>query len=195
MSAVRTVLLAAGEGRRMGGNKGLIRFRGRPLIHHVLDVIEASAVASTVVVTGAESEALGALLAEREVTVAHNAGWRSGQTSSLKAGIAALPADTDAFLIHPVDHALVTSPDLDALVAAFEANADESLIARPICGDAFGHPVLFAAAYRDRFLALSSEEPGSMVYRSHRDEVVLVPVDNPLIDVDLDTPDDLRTHE
>lgn len=188
---VRSVVLAAGEGRRMGGNKGLVLLRGKPLVTCVLEAVAASRVHSAVVVVGADADAVRSLALESGATVVENPSWRDGQTSSLRCGVAALPPDTDAFLVHPVDHALVTAEDLDALVDTFDRSPDPELIARPVCGDVFGHPVLFGRAHKDAFLALPPDAPGHTVYRTHRDRVILVPVDNPHIGVDLDTPDDL----
>ena len=188
---VRSVVLAAGEGRRMGGKKGLVLLQGKALVTHVLEAVAASRVHSATVVVGAQADALLPVALASGATVVENPNWRDGQTSSLRCGIAALPRDTDAFLVHPVDHALVTARDLDALVDAFHRSADPECIARPVCGDVFGHPVLFGRGHRDGFLALAPDVPGHTVYRAHRDRVILVPVDNPHIGVDLDTPDDL----
>lgn len=193
--AIRSVVLAAGEGRRMGRNKGLVLLRGKPLINRVLDAVAASRVDGAIVVTGSEGDLLRPIVEACDATAVANPSWRDGQTSSLRCGIAALPTDTEAFLIHPVDHALITARDLDALVEAWEESRDPAMIARPVCGDVYGHPVLFGAAYRDAFLALPADAPGHTVYRAHRDDVVLVPVDNPNIGTDLDTPEELARHE
>ncbi|MAB90930.1 MAG: 4-diphosphocytidyl-2C-methyl-D-erythritol kinase [Planctomycetes bacterium] len=188
---VWSVVLAAGEGRRMGGNKGLVLLRGEPLVTHVLGTIAASRVDGAVVVIGAEADALRPIAIAQGATVVENPNWPDGQTSSLRCGIAALPAETDAFLVHPVDHALVTPEDLNALVDAFHRSPDPEFIARPVCGDVFGHPVLFGGSYKNAFLALPQDAPGHTVYREHRDRVSLVSVNNPNVGIDLDTPDDL----
>lgn len=196
MTLVRSVVLAAGAGRRMGGNKGLVSFRGRPLIEHVLEVIESSRVVGAIVVVGAESERLAPVAEAAGGIVVHNAEWQSGQTSSLRAGISALPEDTAAFLVHPVDYALATAEDLDALVCAFEASGRaRDFIGRPVFDHVFGHPVMFAKEYAEEFLRLKPADPGHSIYRSHRDQVTLVAVRNARIGIDLDTPEQLRAHE
>jgi len=196
MTKVRAIVLAAGAGRRMGGNKGLVSFRGRPLIEHVLQVIAASEVHEALVVVGSEAARLTPVALAAGARVVPNPNWEDGQTSSLQVGIGALPDDTDAFLVHPVDHALVTAEDLNALVRAFaESGEAPGFIARPVCGSVFGHPVLFSRSLADEFLGLEPGRPGHSVYRAHRDSVTLVPVDNPRIGVDLDTPEQLRAHE
>ena len=196
--AIWSVVLAAGEGRRMGGTKGLVELRGRPLLEHVLGAVRQSTVSGAIVVVGADADAVTPVAEAAGGIVVENPDWRSGQTSSIRSGLAALPDDADGFLIHPVDHALVTTDDLDALMdawAATPAPEREQMILRPVCDGAWGHPVLFARHYADAFLALAPDEPGHTVYRAHRDRVSAVPVSNPNIATDLDTPDDLADHE
>ncbi len=193
--AVWSVVLAAGEGRRMGGNKGLVSFRGRPLLRHVMSTIRRSRVAGCVVVVGSQGDELAPMAEEAGATVVRNPRWRDGQTSSIKLGVAGLPDEAEAFLIQPVDHGLVESDDLDRLVVAWEEAADPGLIARPVCGDAFGHPVLFGRSYAEDFAKLEEGEPGSAVYRANRESVKLVTVTNQNIAVDLDTPEDLARFE
>lgn len=179
----------------MGGTKGLVMLRSRPLLHHVLDAVAHSRVCDPIVVVGADADRVIPLVEEAGARWVWNEAWRHGQTSSLLLGIGALDARAGAFLIHPVDHALVTDRDLDALVRAWEgAPEPDRAILRPAAGGRLGHPVLFGRSFREEFLALKADEPGHVVYRRHLDRVVLVPVDNPLVAVDLDTPEDLARH-
>jgi nicotine blue oxidoreductase len=186
------IILAAGEGRRMGRNKALVEIGGEPVLTRLLAELDRSALAGAVVVVGSARREVASLARAGGARVVTNPGWRAGQTSSLRAGIAALPGDCAAFLVHPVDHAFTTARDFDALHAAWIAEAEPArAILRPVWGARRGHPVLFAAAYAAEFLALAETDPGHLVYRSHPERVRLVPVQNPLIAHDLDTPEDL----
>jgi molybdenum cofactor cytidylyltransferase len=188
------VILAAGAGSRVGGNKGALEVGGRPLLARLLDAAAASKVDRTLVVVGAEAERTIPLCARPKVAAVRNDAWRSGQTSSLQAALRALPPACSAFLVHPVDHCLVDAAVLDALADAFvaaDAPARATLIARPTFDGGWGHPVLYAAGYAPEFLALGPDEPGRKVYRAHLDRVVGVPVRNGDCLFDLDTPEDL----
>lgn len=81
------VVLAAGEGRRFGGPVHKLRsvLDGVPVVRRAVDAAVGSGIGAVVVVTGAVD--LDDLLPP-DVAVVHNAGWASGQASSLRAGVA-----------------------------------------------------------------------------------------------------------
>lgn len=192
------LILAAGAGTRMGGNKGVLPLGGRPILSRLLDAFEASRLDRAIVVSGAEAPAVEALCRRPRVLAVRNERWSAGQTSSLQTALSALPAGTTGFLIHPVDHALVDVATLDALVDAFAALPPErrsTAILRPVFEGGYGHPVLYAAPYAREFLALGPDEPGRAVYRRRFDEVLAVPVADDRCLFDLDTPEDLARAE
>jgi molybdenum cofactor cytidylyltransferase len=187
------LLLAAGAGERVGGNKAVRPLAGVPALTRLLDAAAASRVARSIVVLGAEAEAVAPLCARPRVATVLNGDWRRGQTSSLQTALHALPPEADAFLVHPVDHALVGADVLDALAHAFVARspaAARTAILRPRFDADFGHPVLYAAAYASEFLSLGPDEPGRLVYRRHFARVEAVDVADDLCLLDLDTPED-----
>jgi CTP:molybdopterin cytidylyltransferase MocA len=201
-SKVAAVVLAAGEGRRIGGPKALLEVppweaggtARVPLVARIVRVLVLGGVERPIVVAGAAAERVAPEVLAAGGEPVLNADWRSGQTSSLKAGLRALPADAAAFLIQPVDHAFTRPEDVRALLDAWRLHADPlHAILRPVhAGRDFGHPVLFAAGYAPEFLALEDALPAHAIYRRHRDRVLAVPVDNAHIAKDLDTPADLE---
>ncbi|MFC1443274.1 nucleotidyltransferase family protein [Streptacidiphilus sp. N1-10] len=135
------LLLAAGEGRRLGlGPKALLPYRGRPLVEHALAVLRAAGCERIVVVLGAGA---GEVLATAELgacTVVRNEDWRTGMGSSLRAGLGALPADAPAVLVSLVDTPGLT-PAAVARVLAAEGFAAAAYEGRR------GHPVRIPAGY------------------------------------------------
>ena len=100
---VAAVVLAAGRSSRMGAFKPLLPFDGRTLIGHVVAGLRAAGVTRIHVVTGFNAEALAPEIDRLGVTRAHNADFDRGMLSSVQAGVASLPAETQAFLLAPVD--------------------------------------------------------------------------------------------
>src|SRR5271166_4599346 len=85
---IGAVLLAAGEGRRMGGvAKPLIRLRGVPLICRQLVALSGAGVDEVVVVTGHARAAVEAQVQNFCVTLAHNDSFGDGQESSVRTGL------------------------------------------------------------------------------------------------------------
>src|SRR5512132_2131099 len=88
---IGAVLLAAGEGRRMGGvAKSLIRLQGVPLICRQLVALSGAGVDEVVVVTGHAQSAVEEQMRSFMVTLAHNAAHADGQEGSVRTGLAAL---------------------------------------------------------------------------------------------------------
>lgn len=113
---VAAVVLAAGEGTRFGGRKLVAPLDGKPLVQHVIDAANASSLSPVILVTGFEGDRLlDALALGRAVAVA-NPDYRSGQASSLIAGVRALDT-ADAAVILLGDQPRVTVALLEALVA------------------------------------------------------------------------------
>ena len=118
---IGAVLLAAGEGRRMGGvPKALIRLQGVPLIKRHLIALSGAGVDEVVVVTGHASQAVEAQVQVFPVTLAHNPAYRDGQQSSVRVGLAALSGPFDAVLVVLADQPLIGADDLTELIAAFK---------------------------------------------------------------------------
>lgn len=192
------VVLAAGEGSRIGTPKALLEVRGRTLLEREITRLREAGIDEIVVVLGCRAdEARRDPALARGVRTVVNASWQDGQTSSLLAGLEALP-EVDAFLIQPLDHAFVTLRIVRALLDAARAGtgaAGPRSIFRPHAPPgAWGHPVLFPASYREEFLALG-DLPGNTVARRHRDRVCPVIIDDARSCRDVDTPEDLRDLE
>ncbi len=113
---VAAVILAAGEGRRFGGQKLLAPLNGRPLLQHVLDTANASALDPIVLVVGADADAVIASVRLGRARVIHNAAYATGQASSLQAGLAMLER-ADAAVVLLGDQPRVTTALIDLLVA------------------------------------------------------------------------------
>ncbi len=104
---VAAIVLAAGRSSRMGDFKPLLPFDGGTLIGHVVASLRAAGVTRIHVVTGFNAEALAPEIDRLGVTRAQNADFDRGMLSSVQAGVASLPAETEAFLLMPVDMPLV----------------------------------------------------------------------------------------
>ncbi|MBU5613845.1 nucleotidyltransferase family protein [Geomonas azotofigens] len=187
---VAGIVLAAGEGRRMGRLKQSLPFRGKSMLETVVDHALASSLYRVVVVLGHGAGELVPLLETRPVTVAVNADFGAGQASSLKAGLMALTADSDAALFLLADQPLVSAETIDAIVSAYR-EGDAPVVA-PYWQGRRGNPVLFG---RETFplLANLQGDAGARGILSRQPELVLaLPVADRGILFDVDTEEDYR---
>ena len=118
------ILLAAGTSSRMGQAKQLLDWRGQPLVRHVAQQALASSLDGLFIVVGHEAAAVRAALDSLPIQFVENAAYTEGQASSLRAGLAALPAEADAAVVLLCDQPLVTPGLIDSVVKAFERMRD-----------------------------------------------------------------------
>jgi CTP:molybdopterin cytidylyltransferase MocA len=157
MGAVRVVaiVLAAGEGRRIGGPKALLRLGDDTFLARACGLLARPGVASVIAVLGAEEERVRAEAGvPPDVTVVVNRRWREGMLSSVWRGLdAAEAAGAEAALLQPVDHPLVEPATVDRVVQALAAS---SAIAVPTWEGRRGHPGGF---HRSVFAELRAAPP------------------------------------
>src|ERR1051326_4828550 len=116
------ILLAAGESRRMGSPKALLRYQGQTFIGRGCTALLTAGVEELVVVLGARAPELRqALPPHPRLRTVENPRYFQGQLSSLMAGIGALSPGSEAAVVNLVDHPLVTAETITALIASFRA--------------------------------------------------------------------------
>lgn len=150
---IGAVVLAAGEGARMGGvAKSLIRLQGVPLINRQLIALSGAGVDEVVVVTGHAREAVESQVQSFPITLAHNPNYREGQQGSVRVGLAALSGNFDAVFIVLADQPLIGTGDLTELIAAFKKRPSGNVVV-PVVNGQRGNPILLDAQARAQILA------------------------------------------
>ena len=136
---VVAIVLAAGEGRRMGGPKALLPLGDATFLAHACRLFARPGVASVFAVLGAEAERVRAEAGlPEEATAVANDRWREGMLSSVWRGLDAAEAEAaDAVLLHPVDHPLVQPATIDRVIQALSSSA---AIVVPTWEGRRGHP-------------------------------------------------------
>lgn len=180
---VAGVLLAAGEGSRLGRPKALVEVAGTRLVDRGVALLRDGGTAPVVVVTGAvDVPLLG-------VITVHNPGWRSGMGSSLAAGLGALPGSCAAAVIALVDQPLIGPAVVRRLIAAY---LDGARIAVASYGGRPRNPVLLARDEWAGVLAMAAGDVGARPYlQAHPELVTAVECGDIGRPDDVDTPEDL----
>jgi len=198
---VGAVLLAAGEGRRMGGPMGggrpkcLLQLGGVPLVTRQLVALSGAGVDELVVVLGHHAEAIEPAVMAFPVTLAHNPRPEDGQVSSLRTGLAALSGKTDVVLVALADQPLINAQDISALIGAWKKRPAGTEVLVPRVGGQPGNPVLFSAEVRRQILAGSADVGCRQWRAAHPEAVAWFDTDNQRYRVDVDTPEDLARFE
>ena len=183
---VQAVLLAAGRSSRMGGpNKLLALFDGEPLVRRSAARALAARAAGTIVVTGHQREPVEKALQGQELVLVHNPHFGEGLSTSLKAGIAAVPASADGALIMLCDMPGITSAALDRLIDAFCANGGTAIVRATHAGKR-GNPVILPCSLFGAVAELHGDTGARHLVESGRADVVDVEI-GPAAAVDVDT--------
>ena len=186
------IVLAAGEGRRLGCRpKGLIKVNGETLLARNVRVLFEAGVDEVIVVTGHYREQLETVLADLPVRQICQPDVAHSQRDSLCLGLAELPADCDAALVMPVDMPSLTRDDVVALIAAYKHAASEIAFIGPAVAGRPGNPVVFNRHVADRIIQ-GEGDFGSGAWRTQSQAWRLEwETDNPHYVVDIDTPEEL----
>jgi molybdenum cofactor cytidylyltransferase len=182
----------------MGSSKALLEWRGRPLLLHQIELIRASRVAECVVVLGRDAATLGPLIRsaageDAPVRLVVNPRHGEGRTSSILAGLEALPSSPGGLFVISVDQPLLAGL-LDALLDA--AEREWSAAGRTILVPAFhgrrGHPPLFQGSLVPELRSIREETEGlKAVVRRVPGRVLEVPWDDDQILLNLNAGTDL----
>ena len=182
------IILAAGASARMGRPKLLLPWQGEPLIRHTARTALEAGLFPVIVVTGAYGAEVEAALTGLEVQIAANPEWETGQGSSVRAGVAALPSETGAAIFLLGDQPQIPASLLQALAEA-HAQSQAPVIA-PLIDGQRGNPVLFDRAVFPDLLLLRGDAGARQVFSRYPPQYL--PWNDPAPLWDIDTPADYQ---
>ncbi len=189
---VGAIVLAAGRSTRMGGpNKLLETISGKPLVRIAAEEALRSRADPVVVVTGHERAKVEAALAGLDLRLVHNPDYAQGLSTSVKAGLAALPPEAEAAIVCLGDMPQVTSALIDRLIAAYDPEQN-ALVVLPTFAGKRGNPVLWSRRLFPDLMALEGDVGARHLIGAYQEVVIELPVENAAAMVDIDTPDGLR---
>jgi molybdenum cofactor cytidylyltransferase len=181
------IVLAAGRGTRMPGeNKLLAEIGGKPILRHSVEAALASRAKAVVVVTGHESERAIAALEGLAVTIVHNPRYAEGLSTSLKAGIAAVPPEAGAAAVLLGDMPGISPALIDKLAAALKPDAGVH-IAVPTRNGKRGNPVVWSRRLFGELSRLEGDTGARHLIGLHKESVAEIPADDDGIFFDIDT--------
>lgn len=211
---INAIVLAAGESKRMGMPKPLLRFprsMGVPpmdsesrarcpcyergdttFLEQIVSVLQRSEVGRITVVLGSQASMIRASTDLSGAGVVINENYREGQLSSLIAGLKSLPPEAEAILLCLVDNPFITAGSADGVIGAFRVSGKPIVV--PVFQGRRGHPTLFARSMFDELLGAPADQGARHIVHSNEARVFEVQVSDPGILVRIDTPEDYLSH-
>ena len=194
--ATTAVVLAAGESRRMGQPKQLLRWQGEPLVTRAARIALQSGASETIVITGAVGEQVEAALEPLRrdtggrLRLVFNPNWQDGQAGSLRVAVEALPATCEAALFLPVDQPRLPAALLRRLWQTWRAGSDLAAVA--VAGAIRGAPALFDRRYFKLLQQVQGDRGGGALLQQHAAKVTAIESPGHWL-ADVDTPADWQT--
>jgi molybdenum cofactor cytidylyltransferase len=179
------VVPAAGLSRRMGREKVLLPFRGRTLLETVLATLAEAGTADPIVVVRPDLAEAVRLARAAGARVVENPDPGGEMLASIRMGAALLGPEVEAFFVWPADHPAVAADTLRAL--AREGHRDRAAV--PIHRSRRGHPVLIGRGLLADLERLPPATGLRGLWRIRPEALVEVPVEDPGVLLDLDTPE------
>lgn len=190
-SSIAAIVLAAGESRRMGEAKQLLRFRGESFIRRSIDAVIDAGIENVLVVLGANAVEVADELAVCPVKTIVNENWSHGMGSSIACGMNAVlknSPDIGAVLITVCDQPFVDAKALGRLINEFTGS--NAKIAASQYAETFGVPAVLSSDVFVDLLAIPEDRGAKTTIKKHLRETKLVSLPEGAVDVDL--PDDYR---
>jgi molybdenum cofactor cytidylyltransferase len=182
------IILAGGDASRYGELKQLLPWQGEPLVRRVARTALQAGLSPVVLVSGAQAGKVEAAVNALPVQIAHNPIWAEGQSTSVIAGINALPPQTGGAIFLLADQPQVSVTLLRSLVEEWASSLPAILA--PLVNGQRSNPVLFDRQTFPDLLTLSGDTGGRALFSRYH--VAWLPWHNPEPLLDIDTPQDYQ---
>lgn len=181
------IILAAGTSSRYGQLKQLLDWKGKPFVRHVTETALHSGLEPVVVVTGFRHADVESHLQDLPVSIVHNPEYEQGQSTSIRAGIAALPANVGSAVFLLADQPQIPAEVIRALVES-HAGERQSILAPLVLEERRANPVLFDRITFPDLTKLTGDIGGRGIFDKHK--VSYLPWHDDILIFDVDKPED-----
>ena len=183
------LVLAAGQGSRMGSPKQLLNLGGKPMVRYVVENGLLSVCRPVVVVIGANADSVRTAVEGTGVETVDNPRWNEGMGTSIQAGLRVLEMHhLDGLILMLADQPLVSGSILNRLVD-LHIETRQPIVAAEYAGTV-GVPVLFSSRYFGHLRELAPDNGCKSVILTNRSEAALLAC--PEAEADVDTQEDYR---
>jgi len=190
-ATLAAIVLAAGEGSRIGKPKALVEYEGVTFTEMIVRNLQSVNCNPVYVVGGAEADKVRYLAESLNVNFVHNSNWQSGQFSSLKAAVANSGDYHGSVLMALVDHPFVLSETYEELIDIAFKNPESIII--PVKDGKRGHPIVIPEAIIKEIANAGNDVTLRDITSEHKELIINHPVMDDGILKDIDRIADLES--
>jgi molybdenum cofactor cytidylyltransferase len=186
------VILAAGASTRMGRDKALLPWHGGTFLSAAIRALQP--VTDLVIVVAGENEAgIAPVVNAQAAFLVRNPDPGQGQFSSLQIGLRnVFSRGRDAAILTLVDRPAPAVATIEQLRQAFLQADDHTWAVVPEFGGKHGHPIVIGSEMIQAFLSAPVTSSAREIEHAHQNHIRYVPVSDPLVILNVDTPEDLE---
>jgi molybdenum cofactor cytidylyltransferase len=189
---ISAILLAAGESKRMGRPKLLLKWGRSTVIEKSVDTLLASKIDELIVVLGHQARAILRRLGARRLKAVVNPHYRMGMSTSIRRGLGQVSSGSEAILIALADQPLIERDLIDHLIDTYGRNPQGIVL--PSYKGRRGHPVLLnSLRYRAEMENLMGDVGCRPILERHPEDILEVPVDSEGVVADIDSWEQYRS--
>tara|TARA_B100000242_G_scaffold290819_1_gene262923 strand:- start:329 stop:928 length:600 start_codon:yes stop_codon:yes gene_type:complete len=187
---ISAIILAAGEGKRIGSTKALLNWGNENLINYQINSLSHESITEKIVVVGSESEKVKKSISKNEIKIAENNNYLSGKTSSIKKGISYIGNDQNDILLIAVDQP--RTEDLINKVIDFHiSNPLDKKISMPYKEGHGGHPIIFSNLFLDDLSKIKEESFGIReIIKNNSESIIRFKTTDFSSNIDINTSED-----
>ena len=189
---ISAIILAAGEGKRIGSTKALLNWGNENLINYQINSLSHKSITEKIVVVGSESEKVKKAILRNEIKIAENNNYLSGKTSSIKKGISYIGNDQNDILLMAVDQP--RTEDLINKVVDFHiTNPLDKKISMPYKEGHGGHPIIFSNLFLDDLSKIKEESFGIReIIKNNSESIIRFKTTDFSSNIDINTSEDYK---
>ena len=187
---ISAIILAAGEGKRIGSTKALLNWGYENLINYQINSLSHESITEKIVVVGSESEKVKKSISKNEIKIAENNYYLSGKTSSIKKGISYIGNVQNDILLMAVDQP--RTEDLINKVVDFHiTNPLDKKISMPYKEGHGGHPIIFSNLFLDDLSKIKEESFGIReIIKNNSESIIRFKTTDFSSNIDINTSED-----
>lgn len=186
------IVLAAGEGKRIGKDKITLPLGSKRVIEWVLDAATKSKLEKIILVVKPEDRETAEAVEKYNTIVVSNPDYKKGMSTSIKKALSELNIQNlyDGFCVLLGDQPFISSDIINSLIEAFQKGKKEIVV--PYFQNKPGNPVLFDIAWKEEFMNITGDVGGRVLIKAHPDRVKKITLNNEGILFDIDREEDYK---
>jgi len=183
------IILAAGEGKRMGKVKLTLPLGDKQLIEWVLQAVKYTPLDKYFLVVRPEDKEMIKTGEKWGAEIVLNPEYKSGMSSSIKKALHRISSEElEGFFVILGDQPLINPSILFKMIRAFTLDKKEILV--PFYKEKQGNPVFFDGYWKDELMKLSGDVGGKVLIKAHPERVKRFKISDESILLDIDREED-----